>query len=82
MSMTPEYQAALDAMAQAADQMARVCDEYQRARAAARDAPSEPPDVAALRVRCEEASAAHDEALADAWLMIEDGGTMGGAPTA
>ena len=61
--------------------MARACDEYQRARTAARDAPSEPPEIAALRVQCEVASAAHNEALADAWLMIEDGGTMDGSPT-
>jgi hypothetical protein len=80
MSMTPEYQAALDAMGRAADQMTRACDEYHLARSAAKDVPSEPPGIAALRVRCEEASAAHDEALADAWLMIEDGGTMDGPP--
>jgi hypothetical protein len=63
MSISQEYQDALDAVGRAADQMTRLCDEYYLARAAARDAPSEPPGITVLRVRCEEASAAHDDII-------------------
>lgn len=69
MSMTPEYQAALDALAQAADAMTRACNEYSQALGAP-DALAD--DLARLKETCEEARDAHDERLADAWELIED----------
>ena len=68
MSMTPEYQAALDALTRAADAMTRACNDYNQALAAAE---ASAPDLAALKRACEEAREAHDEALADAWELIE-----------
>ena len=68
MSMTPEYQAALNALARAADAMTRACKDYNHALTTA-----DPPatgDFSTLKKACKEARDAHDEALADAWEMI------------
>ena len=70
MSMTPEYQAALDALARAADAMTRACNDYNLALTAA-ETPTDA-GLAALKLACEEARDAHDEALADAWELIEE----------
>ena len=71
MSMTPEYQAALEAVSRAADEMTRRCNEYQLARTAARPG-DETPAIEALRKACDQARDAHDEAYADAWELIEE----------
>jgi hypothetical protein len=71
MSTTPEFQAVLDAVSRAADEMTYRCNEYQMAKAAANDAP-ETPELEALRKSCDAARDAHDEAYADAWELIED----------
>lgn len=70
MSITPEYQAALDALARAADAMTRACNEYNHAITSAEQPPSSA--LATLKKSCEEAKDAHDEALADAWELIEE----------
>ena len=71
MSTTPEFQAALDAVSRAADEMTYRCNEYQMAKAAANNAPVTP-ELEALRKDCDAARDAHDEAYADAWELIED----------
>ena len=70
--MSPAYEAALAALGRAADAMARACNDYQAA-ASARGA--EAPAVAELREACQQARDAHDEALADAWELIEEEST-------
>lgn len=71
MSMTPEYQTALDALSRAADAMTRACNAYEMARAPG-PATGSTAEIETLRVACDEARNAHDEALADAWELIED----------
>ncbi len=70
MPMTPEYQAALDALARAADAMTRACNDYNRVLSTAESPTSG--NLTSLKVACEEARNAHDEALADAWELIEE----------
>ncbi|MDA0798909.1 MAG: hypothetical protein O2826_02355 [Chloroflexi bacterium] len=70
MSMTPEYQTALDALSRAADTMTRSCNAYEMARAPGSAATSAA-EIETLRVACDQARNAHDEALADAWDLIE-----------
>ena len=71
MSTTPDFQAALDAVSRAADEMTRRCNEYQLAKAAADNA-QETPELGALRKACDTARDAHDEAYADVWELIEE----------
>ena len=68
-SMTPEYNAALDALARAADAMTKACNDYNRI--LAQTPPAPPNELAALKQTCEQTRDAHDEALADAWELIE-----------
>ena len=70
MSMTPEYQEALEAVSRAADEMTRCCNEYQLAQTATGPGTNSS-TTEALRKACEEARNAHDEAYADAWELIE-----------
>ena len=72
MPLTPEYAAALDALSRAADAMTRTCEEYDRALRAAPPDQRESPWMEALCQACGNARAAHDEALADVWELIED----------
>lgn len=72
MALTPEYEAALAALSRAADAMTRACAEYQDALRAAPPAGRDTPEIEALRKACDDARDAHDEALADAWEMIEE----------
>ena len=71
--MTPAYQEALAALSRAADAMTRTCNDYQQALRSAAPGAAETPELAALRERCDAAGEAHDEALADAWELIEEG---------
>jgi hypothetical protein len=72
MSMTLEYQQALDLLSQAADAMTRACNAYELARASANHAERASAEMESLRLACDHARNAHDEALADAWELIED----------
>lgn len=72
MAFSPEYEAALDALSRAADAMSRACAEYNEALRAAAAEERSGPRIEALRKACEDAQAAHDEALADAWELIEE----------
>lgn len=72
MPMTPEYQRALDALSQAADAMTHACNEYEIARAPGSITQHAESELEAMRTACDEARNAHDEALADAWELIED----------
>jgi hypothetical protein len=72
MSMTHEYQTALDALSRAADAMTRACNAYELVRASADKTQPPTADVEAQRLACDAARNAHDEALADAWELIED----------
>ena len=71
MAITPEYEAALGALSRAADAMTRACAEYQQALSAASPEERASARIEAMRVACDDARNAHDEALADAWEMIE-----------
>jgi hypothetical protein len=68
--MTPEYQTALDTLSRAADAMTRACNAYEMARAPGETTRSSA-EIETLRLACDDAHNAHDEALADAWELIE-----------
>ena len=72
MAMTPEYEQALDALSQAADAMTRACNGYEIAKAFAGEAEPASEEMEAIRKACNDARNAHDEALADAWELIEE----------
>jgi hypothetical protein len=72
MSMTPEYERALNALSQAADAQTRACNEYELARAPGNTPATSASDLEVLRKACDDARNAHDEALADAWELIEE----------
>jgi hypothetical protein len=52
--------------------MTRACNAYELVRASADKTQPPTADVEAQRLACDAARNAHDEALADAWELIED----------